>query len=121
MQHPNHESEAVVSITRSKSNIDQSSTATPLLDTDKPAHVPDAWPTSPRRVKSSLVSVILDIIFDIILFAWSAVFLAFALVVNHYDQAPTVDHPKATRMLENATKYVRTIRDFRVYKNQSHA
>lgn len=81
----------------------------PLLNrvnTDKATHKPRHWPSSPRRVRSSILAILSNAVFDFALLAFSAAFLAFALIVNSYDQAPTVEIPRATRMLDNATKYV---------------
>lgn len=80
-------------------------TTKPLLD-DLSAH-PKGWPTLPSNVKSSVLSVVSDAGVDIFLLLFAFSFLAFALIVHYYDQAPVRDHPKTTEALVNATKYVR--------------
>jgi hypothetical protein len=45
-------------------------------------------------------------IFDLLLFACAIAFLAFAVIVSLYDRASTLEHPRTTSMLLNATKYV---------------
>ncbi|KAL1797058.1 hypothetical protein ACET3X_005598 [Alternaria dauci] len=85
------------------------STATPLLDLDDATPVPQGWPTSPNRVKHSLSMILLNMAFDIFLFAFSSCFLVFSLVVMHYNGAPTSENPTATNVLARATKYGPTV------------
>lgn len=86
----------------------QSSTTTPLIHTDKidAAPAPPGWPTTPRRVELSWLAILSNGLLDVMLLACSMAFLAFALVVNTYDQEATGDCPKTKSMLEDATKYV---------------
>jgi hypothetical protein len=51
--------------------------------------------------------MLVDGALDIALFAFSACFLVFAMVVVHYDQARTNENSMATSVLTKATKYVR--------------
>ncbi|KAJ8115281.1 hypothetical protein OPT61_g3031 [Boeremia exigua] len=82
-------------------------TTTPLLDAESAAAKSQCWPTSPRRIQSSWGAIILNGVFDVLLFSCAIAFLTFAAVVSHHDQVPTADYPRTTAMLLNATKYVR--------------
>jgi hypothetical protein len=82
------------------------STATPLLDLNDATLIPRGWPTSPSRIKRPLSTMLLHGVFDIALFAFSACFLVFSLVVMQYNEAPTSENPTATSVLTRATKYV---------------
>jgi hypothetical protein len=84
-----------------------------LVDEDCSARIAD-WPMAPSNVTCSTVSVLTDLGVDIVLLLFASSFLAFAIIVEHYDQAPTADHPKATHALIAATKYVKTQRDIRL-------
>ena len=77
--------------------------AQPLLPSKNIAETPSGWPTSPKRIKTSNFINFLNGVFDILLLACSIAFLTFALVVNRFDQASTVENPRTTRMLLNAT------------------
>jgi len=70
------------------------------------AQAPPGWPTSPRRIESSLFTTVLGIVFDLALFGSSCAFFVFALIVYHYDQTPTAENPVARRTLEDTAKYV---------------
>jgi hypothetical protein len=83
-----------------------SATAVPLLDIEKAIPTIRDWPTSPKAVQHSPWLVRSNLLFDILLFACAVAFLAFALIVAHYDKASTANNPRATTMLLNATKYV---------------
>lgn len=74
---------------------------------DKAEHVPQGWPSAPSPIKTSLSSIIWEAIVDIVLLALSLLFLVFTLIINHYDGAPTAQHPQATSRLLSATKFVR--------------
>jgi hypothetical protein len=67
---------------------------------------PRDWPTSPKRIKTSLAITIWNAFIDIIFFACSVTYLTFGLIVNSYDQAPTAENPHATGALTSATKWV---------------
>ena len=56
-----------------------------LLDNDKRMQVPQGWPTSSKRVKVSLSTVMSNGAFDMLPLACSVAFFVLALVVNHYD------------------------------------
>ena len=81
-------------------------TTAPLLATEKYTTAIQDWPTSPRRIRSPWWIIVWDIIFDLTLLACAVAFLAFAGIVSHYDQASTIDNPRTTAMLLNATRYV---------------
>ena len=83
----------------------------PLLKQDSPvleqdAHLPKSWPTEPEVVKSSVISIILDILVEIILLALSLAFFAFGLTVRYYDQASIALHQGMVNKLLEATRYV---------------
>ena len=82
------------------------STATPLLDLKDATLIPQGWPTSPSRIKHPVSTMLLHGALDIALFASSACFLVFSLVVMHYNDALTSENPTATSVLTRATKYV---------------
>ena len=87
-------------------------TAAPLLDAEKVAMPLKGWPASPKTVRSSLWMFVWNGIFDLLLFTCAVAFLAFASIVSQYDQASTVENPRTTGMLINATKYVRDLKLF---------
>lgn len=84
----------------------QDAVSTAFLDNDKASHEARGWPSTPSRIKSTLLTVITYILFDIALFSCSVAFLVFAQLVVRYDQAPTIENLEATNMLRSATKYV---------------
>ena len=57
-------------------------------------------------VSTSTVMVICEGVFDFVLFACAATFFAFAVSVAYFDQVPTAENPKRTKLLLNATEYV---------------
>jgi hypothetical protein len=67
---------------------------------------PDGWPSSPRLVKPTIISVVSDLAVDLILLSFSLLFLAFALTVQHYDQASISSNPRVFDLLTQATRYV---------------
>ena len=81
-------------------------TKVPLLEAAKTANVPQGWPTSPQTIKVSPSNKVAALIFDIVLLASSIAFLAFAILVCQYDQAPTTENPIATRNILSAATYV---------------
>jgi hypothetical protein len=85
---------------------DSTSMATPLLDLNDAALIPQGWPTSPSRIKRPLSTKLLHGAFDIALLGFSACFLIFSLAVLHYNDAPTSENQTATSILTRATKYV---------------
>lgn len=93
--------------THSKSKTPTEASAIPLLDNCKAVKVLTDWRTSPKPIRSSKVVATWNIIVDAVLFLSAVMFLAFAFIVRYYDQAPTTDHPRATKLLVSATKYVR--------------
>jgi hypothetical protein len=68
-------------------------------DVSRSDEVPKGWPTRAQRVKNSPFKFVSTIIIDFLLLTLSTGFLAFALYVRHYDQAHTVEHPQAKRVL----------------------
>lgn len=86
----------------------------PILPREQPTVPPSVqttnllqgWPSSPKPVEFSTISIVSDLFVDIVLLGASVAFLVFALVVNHYDQALTTLHPRAADTLLNAAKYV---------------
>ncbi|KAI1411309.1 hypothetical protein F5Y13DRAFT_191584 [Hypoxylon sp. FL1857] len=76
---------------------------TPLLS--GAAHVPQGWPISPSPIRSSVFSIVADLIVDVILLSLSVAFFAFGLTVRSYDQTPTEANPRTTNTLLQATKY----------------
>lgn len=81
------------------------SIAKPLLDHSS-VHL-KGWPTLPSNVKYSRLSMATDLGVDVVLLLLASLFLAFALIVQHYDQTSVKEHPGTTRTLLDATKYVR--------------
>lgn len=85
-------------------------TAEPLLkDNQAVIHIP-RWPTAPSNVQKLHAHVVWNTAFDIALFMSASAFLAFAIIVGYYDQAPTAFHPVAAARLQAAIKYVRRSR-----------
>ncbi|KAH6639100.1 hypothetical protein C7974DRAFT_469702 [Boeremia exigua] len=80
-------------------------TATPLLSTEKTGAMLKGWSRSPEMVSTSTVMVICEGVFDFVLFACAAAFFAFAVSVAYFDQVPTAENPKRTKLLLNATEY----------------
>jgi hypothetical protein len=87
-------------------SVPTEATTAPLLVPEKAASRLEGWPTSPKPVHSPLWMIIWNGIFDLLLFACATAFLAFAVIVSLYDRASTVENPRTTSMLLNATKYV---------------
>lgn len=50
--------------------------------------------------------IIWNATFDLLLFACSVAFLAFAAIVSYYNQAPTAENPRTTEVLLNGSQYV---------------
>jgi hypothetical protein len=84
----------------------QDAVSTAFLANDKASHEPRGWPTTPSRIKVTLLTFITYILFDIALLSCSVAFLVFAQFVVRYDQTPTIENLEATNMLRSATKYV---------------
>jgi hypothetical protein len=80
--------------------------ATALLGLEKVA-----WPNSPKAIRSPLWMILWDVLFDLALFSCAVAFLAFAVVVNLYDQASTRENARTTNMLLDAIKYVGNLID----------
>jgi hypothetical protein len=93
-------------VNKDESAARSKATMTLLLDGEKPFKLPNGWPTTPRAVRTSLLTIVTNAVVDVLLFTLSVAFLAFALTVNRFDQAPTEEHPRATEMLLEAIKYV---------------
>ena len=74
---------------------------------EQPASQAQKWPTQPKAVKTSIGSITVDLIIDLLLFAASAAFLGFAIAVHHYDDAQVDRYPRTTQTLLSASKYVR--------------
>lgn len=81
------------------------SPARPLLDDGN--QVPRGWPITPAAPKQSLISTLSDIAMDLLLIGISLAFMALALIVQYYDQAPISLHQRTFDALTQATKYVR--------------
>jgi hypothetical protein len=82
----------------------QDSTKDSLLHDGPPP--PMGWPILPGVVKSGTLSIVTEVGVDIVLFAMSLSFLAFAIVVRKYNEAYTDEHPRSTNALLDASKYV---------------
>jgi hypothetical protein len=80
--------------------------AEPLLHQEHLSKTISGWPTTPKPIRTPVYIKILNGIFDVLLLACSVAFLAFALIVSIHDQASTVDKPRLTKTLLDATKYV---------------
>ena len=72
---------------------------------------PRGWPMLPRRVKTSLHTRLTEFVVDMVLLACSVAFLAFAMTVIKYDQAPVHSHSTLAQTLESAAKYVGYMRE----------
>ncbi|KAF2123504.1 hypothetical protein P153DRAFT_413440, partial [Dothidotthia symphoricarpi CBS 119687] len=79
-----------------------------LLHREKPSTLPD-WPSSPKPINTPIYVKALNGLFDVLLFACSAAFLAFAIVVKLHDRVPTAEYPRLTTTLLRATKYGPTV------------
>ncbi|CAO2651856.1 Nn.00g001390.m01.CDS01 [Neocucurbitaria sp. VM-36] len=101
-----HKPGAIATETYLKPLSNNDAPAQPLLPSKKIAETPSGWPTSPKRIKSSVFINVPNDVFDILLLALSVVFLASVLVVNRYDQNATVESSRITRMLLDVTNYV---------------
>jgi len=99
---PNQTDEILHKVTKENDQM-----SIPLLDKAVLMDVPQHWPTSPKRIKTSLYVGTWNLLVDLVLLSFSTVFLIFALVVNDYNGRPTQDHPLALKRLQNAAKYVR--------------
>jgi hypothetical protein len=99
---PNQSDETLLEVAKESDQV-----SIPLLDKTVLVNVPQHWPTSPRRIKTSVYVGVWNLLVDVVLLAFSTVFLIFALVVNDYNGRPTQDHPLALKRLQNAAKYVR--------------
>jgi hypothetical protein len=67
---------------------------------------PRGWPTTPQALDHSSVSIVLDVVVDVILLTLSIIFLAFSLTIRSYDHAPTEQNPRMTSVLLGLAKYV---------------
>lgn len=81
------------------------SIAKPLLDHSSVQL--KGWPKLPSNVKYSRLSMAADLGVDVVLLLLASLFLAFALIVQHYDQASVSEYPETTKLLLDATRYVR--------------
>ena len=88
-----------------KPTVPATGSESPLLN-EKSPWVRQGWPASPKVVSSSIASVTIEIVVDVILFSFSVAFFAFGITVRYYDQTPTQQHPLMTRALLEAIKYV---------------
>jgi len=79
--------------------------ASPLHE-EKSSGMITGWPSSPKPIKTPIYVKVLNGLFDVLLLAGSAAFLAFAIIVDVHDQVPTADHPGLTTTLIRVTKYV---------------
>lgn len=68
--------------------------------------VPKGWPRYPRTLTWPLIAVAVDGVLDLIFFAASALFLAFAYIVYRHDGVRVADNEALTDHLIEATKYV---------------
>jgi hypothetical protein len=91
---------------RSGSTRSEKVRAKSSLCQEKPSKMLPGWPSFPKPMKTPMYIHVLNSIFDVLLLACSVAFLAFALVVNRHDQDSTAEHPRLTKTLVNATKYV---------------
>jgi hypothetical protein len=101
-----HSSDAVGPVRRTPKH-DVKSTTTPLIDASDLGPVPQGWPKSPNRIRTTPAAILFNVIFDILLLACAGAFLVFAQIVIYHDQARTSEKVRATSMLRSATKYVR--------------
>ena len=73
--------------------------------------VRQGWPALPRRVETSFYKRLTDIAVDLVLFACSVAFLAFALAVIKYDKTPIDSDNRPAQTLLSAAKYVSCVRN----------
>ncbi|KAF5854573.1 hypothetical protein GGP41_007339 [Bipolaris sorokiniana] len=66
------------------------------LGQEKSLRMMPGWPLSPKSINTPIYVKVLNGIFDILLLACSATFLAFAIVIDVHDQVPTADYPRLT-------------------------
>ena len=92
----------------------QNTSAAPLLHQKKPSETLPGWPTSPRPIKTAVYVQVYNGVFEALLLLCSIAFLAFALIVNAYDQSSTTEYPRLTKALINATKYVMPLEVWRL-------
>jgi hypothetical protein len=85
------------------------STATPLLHLSDGTLAPQGWPTAPSHIKHPPSEILLNVAFDMALFAFSGCFLVFSLVVMSYNGEPISENPTATSVLTRAAKYGPTV------------
>lgn len=97
--------DSTVAGNRSRSTSHDNSPAGFSLHGEKPTILP-GWPSSPKPIHTPIYVKALNGVFDVLLLACSAAFLAFAIVVNLHDRVPTAEHPRLTTALLRATKYV---------------
>ena len=103
---PNQTDEILLKVAKESDRL-----SSPLLDKAISilVDVPQHWPTSPKRIRTSVYLVTWNLLVDVVLLAFSTVFLIFALAVNDYNGAPTRDHLSALKRMQNAAKYVRIL------------
>jgi hypothetical protein len=77
-----------------------------LSHQEKQARTLPDWPIFPKSVKTPTYISVLNGICEVLLLASSVAFLAFALMVSIHDQDSIAEHPRLTKTLVNATKYV---------------
>jgi hypothetical protein len=80
---------------------DAQSASKPLLKYSKHSTEHGKCPTHPQTVKNDFLTAAPSL-----LLVCAIGFLAFALIVNQYNQAPTSENPQATKRLQSASKYV---------------
>lgn len=98
-----HEASARVGV---KSLGNQELTSAPLLHDATQCSAPKGWPTLPCRVQRPWYATLWSLAVDITLLTCSITFLAFAPIVNYYNEAPIAEHRTATDRLVGASKYV---------------
>ena len=95
--------EMVDDVQRNPATISSPAVAS-LLDRDLVR--PQGWPTTPKAVRSTWLSIISDAATDLTLLAFSVLVFAFPFVVHYYNQAPVNEHPYVTKALTRATQLV---------------
>jgi hypothetical protein len=80
--------------------------ATAPLHREKTSRMIAGWPYPPKPITTPIYVKFLNGVFDVLLFACSIAFLAFAIAVNIHDQDPVAGYPRLTTTLLRATKYV---------------
>jgi len=56
-------------------------------------------------LRTKLSEAVIELALDVVLLALSMLFVVFAFIVKHYDQAHVADHIRLTQALLEATKY----------------